>query len=245
MKIDQCSDLCQFFIDIVETIGQHSFQVKANEPKLKFNEENHSHEGRLKFVSAADSFQYRINVEKSLTTLLKNYKKRFPRPISLNDEQALVVPLIQMGMFNINADRDFNIYLYSNLPKNGQLFLATSYFNMTEEYARELLDRKRADTKIKLLTASPEANGFYGSSGISQYVPAGYTENEREFVERAERKFSRDGQIQMFEYQRTSWTYHAKGLWLYDDEIHPDSSTPILTCVGSPNFGNENRIESN
>lgn len=165
---------------------------------------------------------------------MENYRKRYPKPTSLSADQALVVPLIQMGMFNINYDRDFNVYLYSHLPKNSKLYLATSYFNMTEEYAKELIDRKRPDTTVSLLTASPQANGFYGSKGISQYVPAGYAENEREFLEHAEKIFSNDGQIQMFEYERSEWTYHAKGLWLYDQE---KEHTPVLTCIGSPNFG--------
>jgi CDP-diacylglycerol--glycerol-3-phosphate 3-phosphatidyltransferase len=163
---------------------------------------------------------------------MKTYQTRYPKPQSLSNDEALVVPLIQMGMFNIHNDRDFNIYLYSHLPLKSKLYLATSYFNITEEYAKELIDNKRNDTEIHLLTASPQANGFYGSRGISRYVPAGYTENEREFVERAEEKCANDGQIQMLEYYRSQWTYHAKGLWLYDDTNHP-----ILTCIGSPNFG--------
>lgn len=167
---------------------------------------------------------------------MKTYQHRYPKPQSLSDDQALVVPLIQMGVFNINYDRDFNIHLYSHLPPNSKLFLATSYFNMTVEYAKELIDRKRKDTRISLLTASPQANGFYGSRGISQYVPIGYSENEREFVKHAESKFSNDGQIQMWEYTRPQWTYHAKGLWLYDNE-RDAHDYPILTCIGSPNFG--------
>jgi CDP-diacylglycerol--glycerol-3-phosphate 3-phosphatidyltransferase len=104
---------------------------------------------------------------------------------------------------------------------------------MTKEYEKELIDNKREDTIISLLTASPQANGFYGSRGISRFVPDGYTANEREFVENAERKCSNDGQIQILEYYRSKWTYHAKGLWLYEE----NSNYPILTCIGSPNFG--------
>jgi CDP-diacylglycerol---glycerol-3-phosphate 3-phosphatidyltransferase len=174
-------------------------------------------------------------VEKSLRALMLTYQDRYPKPTRLDNDQALIVPLVQMGMFNINYDRDFNIYLYSNLPRNSILYLATSYFNMTDEYAKELVDHKRSDTRLRLLTASPQANGFYGSRGISRYVPIGYSENERQFVEHAERKWLNDGQIQMFEYHRSQWTYHAKGLWLYDD--NDEYNHPILTCIGSPNFG--------
>jgi CDP-diacylglycerol--glycerol-3-phosphate 3-phosphatidyltransferase len=180
-----------------------------------------------------DNTQYRLEVEKSLSSLMKTYQKHYPKPQSLSNDQALVVPLIQMGMFNIHNDRDFNIHLYSHLPLNSQLYLATSYFNMTKEYEKELIDNKRKDTSISLLTASPQANGFYGSRGMSYYVPIGYSENERHFVNKAENKCSNDGQIQMFEYYRSQWTFHAKGLWLYEE----NKNYPTLTCIGSPNFG--------
>jgi CDP-diacylglycerol--glycerol-3-phosphate 3-phosphatidyltransferase len=180
-----------------------------------------------------DNTQYRLEVEKSLSSLMKTYQKHYPKPQSLSNDQALVVPLIQMGMFNIHNDRDFNIHLYSHLPLNSQLYLATSYFNMTKEYEKELIDNKRKDTSISLLTASPQANGFYGSRGMSYYVPIGYSENERHFVDKAENKCANDGQIQMFEYYRSQWTFHAKGLWLYEE----NKKYPTLTCIGSPNFG--------
>ncbi|UJR15015.1 hypothetical protein I4U23_001992 [Adineta vaga] len=225
LKLQDSPDLCQFFIDIIETVAKQSFKVEVNQPEPIFLGKNHPYEG--------DNNQYRLDVENDLTSLMKTYQIRFPKPQSLSDDQALIVPLIQMGMFNINHDRDFNIYLYSHLPIESKLYLATSYFNMTQEYAKELIDNKRKDTTISLLTASPQANGFYGSRGMSQYVPIGYSENEREFIEKAENKCANDGQIQMFEYYRSQWTYHAKGLWLYEK----GKEYPVLTCIGSPNFG--------
>jgi CDP-diacylglycerol--glycerol-3-phosphate 3-phosphatidyltransferase len=228
LKLRNCPKLCKFFIDIIETVAKQSFKIEPNQEEPVFMGQHHPYQG--------DNTQYRLEVEKSLSSLMKTYQIHYPKPHSLSNDQVLVIPLLQMGMFNLNYDRDFNIHLYSHLPLNSKLYLATSYFNMTKEYEKELIDNKRKDTTISLLTASPQANGFYGSRGISQHVPAGYTENEREFVERAEEKCSNDGQIQMFEYYRPQWTYHAKGLWLYEENSH----YPILTCIGSPNFGLKN-----
>lgn len=225
LKINNSPNLCQFFIDTIETVAQHSFQVKPAIDEPMFMGAHHPFEG--------DNSKYRVDAEQSLSLLFSTYRTKYPRPSSLSDDDVLVVPLIQMGMFNINYDRDFNIYLYSNLPENSSLYLATSYFNMTSEYEREIIDNKRDDTTICLLTASPEANGFYDSRGISRYIPAGYTENEKAFVEKAEKKCSDSEQIQMFEYYRPQWTYHAKGLWMYER----DNDYPTLTCIGSPNFG--------
>jgi CDP-diacylglycerol--glycerol-3-phosphate 3-phosphatidyltransferase len=35
------------------------------------------------------------------------------------------------------------------------------------------------------------------------------------------------------EYDRDSWSYHAKGLWLY----HSEMKNLLITLIGSPNFG--------
>ncbi|CAF3777736.1 unnamed protein product [Rotaria sp. Silwood1] len=226
LKLNNCSNLCKFFIDIIETIAKQSFKIEKNHDQPIFMGKYHPYKGNNK--------QYRLEVEKNILSLIKTYQIHYSKPKLLLNDQVLVVPLIQMGIFNINYDRDFNIYLYSHLPYKSKLYFATSYFNMTKEYEKELIDNKRQDTTISLLTASPQANGFYGSRGISRYVPAGYTENEREFIERAEKKYFNDGQIQMLEYYRSQWTYHAKGLWLYEEN---QDNYPILTCVGSPNFG--------
>merc|ERR1712222_170389 len=39
--------------------------------------------------------------------------------------------------------------------------------------------------------------------------------------------------IKMVEWQRPEWTFHAKGLWYSP----PGEDRPVLTMVGSPNFG--------
>jgi CDP-diacylglycerol--glycerol-3-phosphate 3-phosphatidyltransferase len=39
--------------------------------------------------------------------------------------------------------------------------------------------------------------------------------------------------VQLFEWHKASWSYHAKGLWL----TLARASQPQLTMIGSPNFG--------
>lgn len=66
-----------------------------------------------------------------------------------------------------------------------------------------------------ILTASPYANGFFGSKGISGLLPAAYTHLSLRFLQAA-----RGSNIQLREWQRgvvgqqNGWTYHAKGLWV-------------------------------
>ncbi|CAF3474762.1 unnamed protein product [Rotaria socialis] len=98
-----------------------------------------------------------------------------------------------MGMFNINYYQDFNIYFHSYLPFKSKLYLATPYFNVIKEYEQELIDYKRNDTTISFLTASPQANQFYGSRSVS----AGYTGNEHN--EELRTKFHQE-RIRPFQY---------------------------------------------
>ena len=60
-----------------------------------------------------------------------------------------------------------------------------------------------------------QANGFYGSRGISGRIPEGYTLLEQRFMQAviaAGRVPSPDKPgIQLQEWERAGWTYHAKG----------------------------------
>jgi CDP-diacylglycerol---glycerol-3-phosphate 3-phosphatidyltransferase len=65
-----------------------------------------------------------------------------------------------------------------------------------------------------------QANGFYGSKGISGLIPEGYTLLEKRFwrkVLRANRAWSADWPagpgpgIELNEWEKNGWTYHAKG----------------------------------
>ena len=84
-----------------------------------------------------------------------------------------------------------------------------------------------------ILTASPYANGFFGSKGISGLLPAAYTHLSLRFLRAA-----RGRNIQLREWQRgivgqqDGWTYHAKGLWVTlqaDPQREPASSTSNTT----------------
>lgn len=60
-----------------------------------------------------------------------------------------------------------------------------------------------------------QANGFYGSPGLSGLIPEGYTLLEQRFM-RAVRAAGRlshqhDDSITLSEWERQGWTYHAKG----------------------------------
>lgn len=101
-----------------------------------------------------------------------------------------------------------------------------------------------------ILTASPPANGFYNSPGISGLLPAAYTHLSLVFLRAA-----KGANIQLREWQRGvvgeegGWTYHAKGLWVTlqsnpsspeleksRPEERPRNLLPNITSIGSSNY---------
>ena len=106
------------------------------------------------------------------------------------------------------------------------------YFNPHQVITSSLLTASSLPTSApgSILTASPSANGFFGSKGISGLLPAAYTHLSLRFLQAARGK-----NIQLREWQRgivgqqSGWTYHAKGLWVTLDSESPQE-TASDTC---------------
>ncbi|KAL9068530.1 MAG: hypothetical protein Q9157_006478 [Trypethelium eluteriae] len=109
------------------------------------------------------------------------------------------------------------------------------YFNMTPEIRTLLLSSQPASATV--LAASPWANGFYGSKGISGMLPAAYTLLSRRFLD-AVSTSGLASRIALKEWRRGTvnepggWTYHAKGLWV----TLPGEEVPSVSLVGSSNY---------
>ena len=109
------------------------------------------------------------------------------------------------------------------------------YFNMTPEVRNLLLSTSPSSATV--LAASPWANGFYGSNGISGMLPAAYTLLSRRFLD-AVAAANLSSRIALKEWRRGTvnepggWTYHAKGLWV----TLPGEAHPSVTLVGSSNY---------
>jgi CDP-diacylglycerol--glycerol-3-phosphate 3-phosphatidyltransferase len=109
------------------------------------------------------------------------------------------------------------------------------YFNIHPELKSLLLASKSQHGTV--VTASPWANGFYGSKGISGLLPPAYTLLSRRFLESVHRA-NQGSRIELKEWRRGTvgepggWTYHAKGLWV----TLPGESDPSVTLVGSSNY---------
>jgi CDP-diacylglycerol---glycerol-3-phosphate 3-phosphatidyltransferase len=109
------------------------------------------------------------------------------------------------------------------------------YFNPAPSLTKALIST--ASTNCTVITASPEANGFYGSKGVSGLLPPAYTLLARRFLQ-ATLQRKRDAHITLKEWRKGTvgepegWTYHAKGLWV----TLPNERAPSMTIVGSSNY---------
>src|SRR3569833_349706 len=109
------------------------------------------------------------------------------------------------------------------------------YFNPAPSLTKLLLSTASRNNTV--ITASPHANGFYQSPGVSGLLPDAYTFLAHR-LQKAIHRQKLDTAITLKEWRNGSvgqpggWTYHAKGLW----DTQPNQTTPSITLVGSSNY---------
>ncbi|KAI8098751.1 uncharacterized protein BX664DRAFT_319510 [Halteromyces radiatus] len=192
------------------------------------------------------SQQYKRQARERLLAFIDRYNDITNKPTiksTVDDDETndtVVLPVIQMGPFGIRQDEKVTLSLLEITHRHGisnaesqhhwwTIHLTSGYFNFTDRYKQFILNTQ---AKFKFLTASPEANGFFNSKGVSRFLPPAYTHIERQFYRQVV-KVGKEKLITIEEYKRPGWTYHAKGLWV----SFARKTWPSLTMVGSPNFG--------
>lgn len=109
------------------------------------------------------------------------------------------------------------------------------YFNPAPSLTKLLLSTASRNNTV--ITASPFANGFYKSPGVSGLLPDAYTLLARRFVQ-AVHQSEHQASTTLKEWRKGTvgepggWTYHAKGLWV----TLPGASNPSISLVGSSNY---------
>lgn len=119
-----------------------------------------------------------------------------------------IYPLIQMKSFEIQIDEIVTETLLTEAERGAKVYLTTGYFNLTQTYM-DLVLGTRAEYQI--LLASPEVNGFFGAKGVAGAIPVAYVHIERQFYSEV-CSLGQQERIQLQEYWRRGWTFHAKGM---------------------------------
>lgn len=164
--------------------------------------------------------------------------------VSLGHSTAIVYPLAQFTPLLHPRDtstehRGLSALLRSlssgNANASKWVFTA-GYFNIHPQLKQLLLDSRSASGTV--IAAAPEANGFYGSKGVSNMLPAAYTLLARRFLQDVINSGNADT-IELREWRKgtvghdpDAWTYHAKGVWV----TLPNEENPSITLVGSSNY---------
>ncbi|KAG7089268.1 hypothetical protein E1B28_010966 [Marasmius oreades] len=233
-------------------LGPYSFTHKDGYTMFWPDFRTHPHKIHRKAEEALSAFQrtYCESTQDVTKSRQEDPEKMASELIEAESSVALV-PIIQAGQFNIKEEektfeclfRHVNAYGMqpdtreddNNLQNRPLIDLTSGYFGLYERYQRLILGSTNVD--VRVIAASPKANGFYGSKGISGRIPDGYTLFEQRFmaaVKRAGRLWTtttRKG-VQLQEWWKDGCTYHGKGLWLYPTR----NSAPVLTLFGSTNL---------
>ncbi|XP_052240439.1 CDP-diacylglycerol--glycerol-3-phosphate 3-phosphatidyltransferase, mitochondrial-like isoform X2 [Dreissena polymorpha] len=227
----QCRHMADYWRDIVTSTARFSFQLQGDNSVTYPTSSPHPYEG------PDGGKEFKHFAHQCITSVNKTWNTRTDSS-SFCDQSSIertgydtwLFPLIQMGPFQIGDDEFVTEQLFRKAQSSDKLVLASGYFNLTRNYLDVIL--KESSGNFDILTASPEANGFHGATGISQYIPAVYTLIASQFHGEV-RHAKQEERIALYEYSRPYWTFHGKGLWYYVDP----SRFPVLTLIGSPNFG--------
>jgi len=138
-------------------------------------------------------------------------------------------PFVQFPPLNYDEDRKFFEEFLDRNCKNekNHIKFSLGYMNLIPRMV-DIVSRSQA--KVDLLTCSPMANGFFGGGFFKKWIPKFYRAYEYVLLKRLG-KLNND-RVSIHEYTRGQWTFHSKGLWVYENnEQHPSFSS-----IGSSNF---------
>lgn len=229
--VENCPKLADFYEKLVTNIADFSLKMDKNQHfHLGDNFSTHPFLGSLKeFVSeAGDKVKTFLKQEQASNSIDPSTMISDNKSLSNND--TWIFPSVQMGPFGVKHDSALTTSMFRSGLPGSSFMLGSGYFNPSQEYLHDILHRSQSSFSI--LMAHPEANGFYRAAGAAGGVAHAYTWIASMFWSLV---CSRNMQhrINLFEYQRKGWTFHAKGLWYY----LPGEKLPSATMVGSPNFG--------
>ncbi|CAK1547272.1 unnamed protein product [Leptosia nina] len=214
IEIDD-SDLADFYCELIDEVTKFSMN--------EHNDYSHTLPKEVMIKS----------LNNNVNDLINKWREQQNTKLSLqnaDEKDTWIFPLIQMGEFGIKQDEHVTCSILKTAPRGGYIRLATGYFNLTETYSKTLLQLCKSN--ISLLMAHPNANGFMGAAGPAGGIPHAYSLIAREFWQQVI-EYNQKSRVQMLEYERPGWTFHAKGLWYYP----AGNDVPWLTVVGSANLG--------
>ncbi|XP_030256313.1 CDP-diacylglycerol--glycerol-3-phosphate 3-phosphatidyltransferase, mitochondrial isoform X1 [Sparus aurata] len=229
--LENCREVADFFSDLVDAVGDVSLQLQPDDSVNMLEGMVHPYKGNRQDFSAAarQRIMEVVNTAHIRQRLTSRSEDSEDEGMSEGEDDTWVFPLVQMKPLGIQVDEQVTQRLLTDAGPDSTVFLTSGYFNLTRAYMRLVLG---AGANYRILTASPEVNGFFGAKGVAGAIPAAYIHIARQFYNKVCR-LGQQERVHLHEYHRSQWTFHAKGLWYYLQ----GQDRPCLTLIGSPNFG--------
>lgn len=225
-------EISQYMYSLLMVAARYSFSLKGQPTRVQGKEEDSQDhapyelswdEGKslpLQVDSQENHgpLRWKSAMSKEINQLTKRWLKSQNSAMNQIEQKKVAtsmvefVPLLQMGPLDIKQETICipKVMELAN-SRAARLDFTTGYFSINPQYAELILSGR---FKIDITTASPKANGFYNSKGISKHLPAAYTWLETLFWRRT-RGARRANDIVMREWYKPGWTYHAKGEYAY------------------------------
>lgn len=184
-----------------------------------------------------DPVNFKEAATRRLESILRPTSSPEHFPSDTQQPRAVVYPISQFAqLMDPDSSTEFNVLfrIFSMLGTNKFNWTFTAgYFNIHPLFKEKLISTKPQYAEI--ITAAPEANGFYKSPGISGLLPGAYSLLAQKFLKSV--RAHGGSKIKMYEWKNgivntpQGWSYHAKGLWVALKDF-----APCMTVIGSSNY---------
>ncbi len=158
----------------------------------------------------------------------KELVRRPPNAVQQLGDRVYVFPSLQIPAIGFKEDEEVMQRVLEDATKAEtcrEIRLASGYLSLPRPYLKKILDTK---VPVRLLAASPQANGFHNAGFFKKWIPIFY----RCFEYRLMKMIKGKDNIKLEEYFKPNWTYHGKGCWFYEKgQPHPS-----MSIIGSSNY---------
>ncbi|XP_066521300.1 CDP-diacylglycerol--glycerol-3-phosphate 3-phosphatidyltransferase, mitochondrial [Hoplias malabaricus] len=232
--LENCREVADFFAELVGAVGDLSMQLESDDSvHMKEGMVHPYHGNRMEFSAVARqrimAVMNTAKTQQQMLDLERSQDSDFELECGEERIDTWVFPLVQMKPLGVQLDEEVTQKLLWEADGDSTVYLTSGYFNLTQTYMKLVLG---AAADYRILMASPEVNGFFGAKGVAGAIPEAYVHLAHQFYRKV-CELSQHGRVQLHEYFRPDWTFHAKGLWYYQK----GKEHPCLTLIGSPNFG--------
>lgn len=239
----RCSELCEYLFSIQKAIGSLSYSLSpCSKNQSGFVVDWPS--TNLSCTPVDDPTRFRRTAKEVLVPLVHYRLPVKEKGISMAKYDTRIYPLLQftplLGLDKSTEWRAlsilFDLLNTSPFSLSSSWTFTTAYFSVSPSLQSAFL-RTESKCHGTIITAAPEASGFFGSKELSSILPLAYKIATLDFMDLAIRD-TQERAIDFREWRRgihgqhEGWTYHAKGFW-----VGLEGGSPDMTIIGSSNFG--------